>query len=84
MREERQLREYSTTLMCRVFLILPVIIQALLLCGCSGRAYHQGLKMMQERRCYELEGEQQTECLQSLDYSIDEYEKEREKLKQQD
>lgn len=70
--------------MYKVLRILPVLLYALLLGGCTGRAYHQGLKMMQEQRCYELEGERREECLQSVDYSIDEYEKEREQLKQQE
>lgn len=67
--------------MCKAVLTYTVLlINVLLLVSCSGRAYHQGLKMVQEQRCYELEGQQQTECLQSLNYSIDEYEKEREQL----
>lgn len=70
---------YKTSI--TLFILINTI---LLLSSCSGRAYHQGFKMMQKQQCYQLEGELQAECLESLEYSIDGYEEEREQLKQND
>lgn len=50
-----------------------------LLLSCSYSAWHEGFRELQRNRCYELHGEAFSECLDSLDYSVEEYEEERER-----
>lgn len=50
------------------------------LSSCSYSDVHQGMKMMREEQCYKYEGEAQAECLESVNYSVEEYEQQREEL----
>lgn len=54
------------------------------LCSCTYSAWHEGFREQQRNRCYELFGEARSECLESLDYRVEEYEEERERTLKRD
>ena len=58
----------------RMFLILLLI---LVLPGCSSRMWYDGLQMVREKACYDLDGNQREECLKTADTSYDQYQQER-------
>jgi len=60
-----------------------LIISVLLLSGCSFRAWHQGFIEGQRYQCNKLDRTQRQKCLESINYNIDTYERERqERLKE--
>ncbi len=61
------------------FYILICSLSVVSFTSCSYSSWHQGFKEQQTQKCYDAEGLIQTECLDSLDYSIEEYEEERNK-----
>jgi len=47
--------------------------------GCSYKGIHEGLKYSEKHQCHKLMEPDRTHCLESLDYSFEEYERETQK-----
>ena len=45
--------------------------------SCTARGWHQGLKAQQRNECYKMPESQIKDCLESLNYSYDDYLEER-------
>ena len=58
---------------CSVFFLI-------IIGGCSTSAWQEGMRMQQEQQCYEMDGQAQVDCLESVDYTVEEYEKERKQM----
>jgi len=54
-----------------------IVISLLLLSGCSYRAWHRGFIEGQKYQCNKLPNDQRRKCLESINYDIDAYERER-------
>lgn len=48
-----------------------------MLAACTAKDWHNGLKNRQREECYRLPDSQMRQCLQSLDYTYEEYHQER-------
>ena len=56
---------------------LFAVLLLLTTASCTAQNWHQGLKTYQRNECYKMPESQRQSCLQSLDYSYDEYLEER-------
>ena len=54
-----------------------LFLAAMVLQGCSSRAWYDGLQGIREKQCYELLGSQRDECLKNADTGYNQYKKER-------
>jgi hypothetical protein len=63
---------------------LLVVLCLFALSSCTVRDWHQGLKVRQKNECYSMPESQRRDCLQSLDYSYEEYLEEHQKSREQE
>jgi hypothetical protein len=59
--------------------ILLLLLVVMVIQGCSYQGWHEGLKQAQKSECTKLMEPDRRQCLESLDYSFEEYERERRK-----
>ena len=61
--------------------IAPFLL--LLICSCSNQQIYDNARLNNERECYQRPDSQVEECLQANSQSYEEYQRERDALKQQ-
>lgn len=52
---------------------LLAVLLLLITVSCTARDWHQGLKASQRNECYKMDESQRRSCLESLDYTYEEY-----------
>lgn len=68
----------STRVITKVLRVILMLITACTLFGCSNRAIYENIQLHNRQQCAQLPPSQYDDCMEEINKSYDEYERERE------